>query len=173
MKKSGIFLIVISLVFLFFVNEHYRYDGYKDVEIPDIGIAKIPENWYCGINEDGLVYFSNMPIENKGCKVYLIQHSVQNYSLEKNQGESGYFLNDYYLGDVLSMEKIYVSPYGNNNVYSNGSRYQSCTFYLNNIKVDSYYINFSGNNNSSIFFIVDDSVDIKTMEDITKWFRKK
>lgn len=172
MKKSGIFLIVISLVFLFFVNEHYRYDGYKNVEIPDVGIVKVPENWYCGKSDDGMLYFANMPIENKGCKVYFIQHSVQNYSLGKNQEESGYYLNDYYLGDVLSIKKIYVSPYGNNNVYSNGSRYQSCTFYLNNIKVNSYYINFSGNNTSSIFFIVDDSIDIKTMEDITKWFRK-
>ena len=172
MKKSGIFLIVISLIFLFFVNEHYRYDGYKDVEIPDVGIVKVPEYWYCGKSDDGMLYFANMPIENKGCKVYFIQHSVQNYSLGKNQEESGYYLNDYSLGDVLSIKKIYVSPYGNNNVYSNGSRYQSCTFYLNNIKVDSYYINFSGNNTSSTFIIVDDSIDIKTMEDMTKWFRK-
>ena len=29
MKKTGIFMIIISIVFLFFVNEHYRYDGYK------------------------------------------------------------------------------------------------------------------------------------------------
>ena len=46
MKKTGIFMIIISIVFLFFVNEHYRYDGYKDVEIQDVGIAKVPENWY-------------------------------------------------------------------------------------------------------------------------------
>ena len=156
MKKTGIFMIIISIVFLFFVNEHYRYDGYKDVEIPDVGIAKVPESWYCSKTEDGLLYFANMPIENKGCKVYFIQHSIQDYSLEKNQLESGYFL----------------SPYGNCNVYSNGSRYQSCTFYLNNIKVDSYYIDFVGGDKSTIFFIVDDSIDMKTMEDMTKWFKK-
>ena len=172
MKKSGIFMILISIVFLFFVNEHYRYDGYKEVEIPNIGVAKVPDNWYCGKTKDGLLYFANMPIENKGCKVYFIQHFVQDYSLDNNQDESGYFLDNYYLGDILSMEKIFISPYGNSNVYSNGSRYQSCTFYLNNIKVDSYYINFVGNNTSSIFFIVDNSIDIKTMEDMTKWFKK-
>ena len=82
MKKTGIFMIIISIVFLFFVNEHYRYDGYKDVEIPDVGIAKVPESWYCSKTEDGLLYFANMPIENKGCKVYFIQHSIQDYSLE-------------------------------------------------------------------------------------------
>ena len=172
MKKTGIFMIIISIVFLFFVNEHYRYDGYKDVEIPDVGIAKVPESWYCSKTEDGLLYFANMPIENKGCKVYFIQHSIQDYSLEKNQLESGYFLSDYTLSNVLSIKKIFVSPYGNCNVYSNGSRYQSCTFYLNNIKVDSYYIDFAGGDKSTIFFIVDDSIDMKTMEDMTKWFKK-
>ena len=100
MKKTGIFMIIISIVFLFFVNEHYRYDGYKDVEIPDVGIAKVPESWYCSKTEDGLLYFANMPIENKGCKVYFIQHSIQDYSLEKNQLESGYFLSDYTLSNV-------------------------------------------------------------------------
>lgn len=172
MKKSGIFMVIISIVFLFFVNEHYRYDGYKEVEIPNIGIAKVPESWYCGKTKDGYIYFANMPIENEGAKVYLIQHSIKDYSLDKNQSESGHFLEDYHLGDVISIEKIFVSPYGNNNVYSNGCRYQSCNFYLNNIKVDSYYIDFVGNNSSSIFFIVDDSIDIKTMEDMTKWFEK-
>ena len=106
MKKTGIFMIIISIVFLFFVNEHYRYDGYKDVEIPDVGIAKVPESWYCSKTEDGLLYFANMPIENKGCKVYFIQHSIQDYSLEKNQLESGYFLSDYTLSNVLSIKKI-------------------------------------------------------------------
>lgn len=172
MKKSGVFMIVISILFLFFVNEHYRYDGYKDVEIPNIGIAKVPENWYCSKTQDDLLYFANMPIENDNCKVYFIQHSIKDYSLDKNQSESGYFLDDYYLGDVLSIEKIFVSPYGNSNVYSNGSRYQSCTFYLNKIKVNSYYIDFVGSNKSSTFFIVDDSIDIKTMEDMTKYFEK-
>ena len=42
MKKSGILMIIISIIFLIFVNEYYRYDGYKDVEIPEIGIAKVP-----------------------------------------------------------------------------------------------------------------------------------
>lgn len=172
MKKSGIFMILISIIFLIYVNKYYRYCGYKEVEIPNIGIAKVPENWYCGKNRNGLIYFANMPIENKGCKVYFIQHSVQDYSLDKNQYESGYFLDDYYLENIVSIEKIFISPYGNNNVFSNGSRYQSCTFYLNNIKVDSYYIDFEGNNNSSIFFIVDNSIDVKTMDDITKWFKK-
>ena len=172
MKKTGIFMIIISIVFLFFVNEYYRYDGYKDVEIPDVGIAKVLESWYCSKTEDGLLYFANMPIENKGCKVYFIQHSIQDYSLEKNQLESGYFLSDYTLSNVFSIKKIFVSPYGNCNVYSNGSRYQSCTFYLNNIKVDSYYIDFVGGDKSTIFFIVDDSIDMKTMEDMTKWFKK-
>lgn len=172
MKKSGIFMILISIVFLFFVNEHYRYDEYKDIDIPGIGVAKIPYNWYCGKTGDGLLYFSNMPIENEGCKIYFVQHSIRDYSLDKNQAESGYFLEDYYLGDVLSLEKIFISPYGNNNVYSNGSRYQSCSFYLNKIKVDSYYIDFVGSNKSSVFFIVDDSIDIKTMEDITRMFKK-
>lgn len=172
MKKSGIVMIILSVVFLFFVNEYYRYDGYKDVEIPDLGIVKVPESWYCSKTDDGLLYFANMPIENDGCKVYFIQHSIQDYSLEKNQSESGYFLNDYSLGDVLIIKKIFVSPYGDSNIYSNGSRYQACTFYLNNIKVNSYYIDFAGANKSSIFIIVDDSVDIKTMEDMTKWFQK-
>ena len=43
---------------------------------------------------------------------------------------------------------------------------------LNNIKVDSYYIDFVGGDKSTIFFIVDDSIDMKTMEDMTKWFKK-
>ena len=81
-------------------------------------------------------------------------------------------MSDYSLGDVLTIKKIFVSPYGDSNIYSNGSRYQACTFYLNNIKVNSYYIDFAGANKSSIFIIVDDSVDIKTMEDMTKWFQK-
>lgn len=172
MKKSGIFMVIVSLVFLFFVNEHYRYDGYKEVEIPNIGIAKVPENWYCGKTKDGLLYFSNMPIENKGAKVYLVQHSIKDYSLDKNQSESEYFLSNYYLEDILSIEKIFVSSYGDNNAYSNGCRYQSCNFYLNDVKVNSYYIDFVGSNTSTIFFIVDDSIDIKTMDDITKWFKK-
>lgn len=172
MKKSAIIMVSISLVFLFFVNLHYRYYGYKDVEIAGIGIAKVPEHWYYSETEDGLIYFSNMPIENKGCKIYLIQHSIQNYSLEKNQSESGYFLEDYSIEDVLTIKKIFIPPYGNTNVYSNGSRYQECTFYLNDIKVNSYYIDFEGQNKSSIFMIVDDSIDIKTMEDMTKWFEK-
>ena len=33
-------------------------------------------------------------------------------------------------------------------------------------------IDFEGENKSSIFFIVDDSIDMKTMEDMTKWFKK-
>lgn len=172
MKKSGIFLIVISIMFLLFVKEYYRYDGYKDVEIPDIGIAKVPENWYCFKNKDGLIYFANMPIKNEGCKIYFIQHSIQDYSLDKNESESGYFLADYKLEDILDIRKIFISPYGDSNIYSNGSRYQSCTFYLNDVKVDSYYIDFKGQNKSSIFFIVDNSIDIKTMEDMTKWFKK-
>ena len=67
MKKSGILMIIISIIFLIFVNEYYRYDGYKDVEIPEIGIAKVPESWYCSKTKDGLLYFANMPIENQGC----------------------------------------------------------------------------------------------------------
>ena len=172
MKKSGIIMIILSVVFLFFINEYYRYDGYKDVEIDNLGIAKVPESWYCSKTKDGLLYFANMPIENEGCRVYFVQHSIKDYSLKKNEFEAGYFLDNYYLDNVLSIEKIFVSPYGNNNVYSNGSRYQSCSFYLNNIKVNSYYINFEGKNKSSIFIIVDDSIDIKTMEDMTKWFQK-
>ena len=172
MKKSGILMIIISIIFLIFVNEYYRYDGYKDVEIPEIGIAKVPESWYCSKTKDGLLYFANMPIENQGCKVYFIQHSIQDYALDTNESESGYFLEDYSLGNILSIRKIFISPYGNSDVYSNGSRYKSCTFYLNDIKVDSYYIDFEGENKSSIFFIVDDSIDMKTMEDMTKWFKK-
>ena len=58
MKKSGILMIIISIIFLIFVNEYYRYDGYKDVEIPEIGIAKVPESWYCSKTKDGLLYFA-------------------------------------------------------------------------------------------------------------------
>ena len=172
MKKSGIFIIIISIIFLFFVNEHYRYSGYKDVEIPGIGVAKVPEDWYCSKTKEGLLYFANMPIDKKGCEVYFIQHSIQDYSLEKNQSESGYFLKDYKLGDILSIKKIFISPYSDRNIYSNGCRYQSCTFYLNDTKVESYYIYFKGKDKSTIFFIVDDSIDVKTMEDMTKWFKK-
>ena len=148
MKKSGIFMILISILFIFFVNEYYRYDGYKDVEIPGIGIAKVPTDWYYSTNEDGLLYFANMPIQNKGCKVYFIQHSISDDSSQNEDinEKSGYYLDDY--------------------------SYRACNFYLNGTKVDSYYINFTNNKTSSIFFIVDDSIDIKTMEDMTKWFEK-
>lgn len=174
MKKSGIFMILISILFIFFVNEYYRYDGYKDVEIPGIGIAKVPTDWYYSTNEDGLLYFANMPIQNKGCKVYFIQHSISDDSSQNEDinEKSGYYLDDYRLGDVLSIEKIFVSPYGDSNEFSNGSSYRACNFYLNGTKVDSYYINFTNNKTSSIFFIVDDSINIKTMEDMTKWFEK-
>lgn len=172
MRKSGIFMILISILFIFFVNEYYRYDGYKDIEIPGIGIAKVPEEWYCSTNEDGLLYFANMPIQNKGCKVYFIQHSIDSELLQNEDlnEKSGYYLEDSYLGDVLSIEKIFVSPYGDTCTFSNGSSYRACTFYLNGTKVDSYYINFTNNKTNSIFFIVDDSIDLKTMEDMTKWF---
>ena len=83
MKKSGVIMIILSVVFLFFINEYYRYDGYKDVEVDNLGIAKVPESWYCSKTKEGLLYFANMPIENEGCKVYFIQHSIKDYSLKK------------------------------------------------------------------------------------------
>lgn len=174
MKKSSIIMILLSIVFLFFVNEYYRNDEYKEVEIPNMGVLKVPEDWYCSKNEDGLLYFANMPINNDKCEVYLIQHSlIDNSSEKENISEKyGYYFENYSLGDVLSMEKIFISPYGDSNTFSNGCRYQSCSFYLNGTKVDSYYINLTNGKDSSIFFIVDDSIDIKTMENMTKWFKK-
>lgn len=174
MKKSSIIMILLSIAFLLFANEYYRNDGYKEIEIPNIGVLKVPENWYCSKNEDGLLYFSNIPINNDGCEVYLIQHSIIDNSSEKESisEKSGYCFEDYALEDVLSIEKIFISPYGDGNTFSNGCRYQSCSFYLNGIKVDSYYINLTNGKYSSTFFIVDDSIDIKTMEDMTKWFKK-
>ncbi|MEG0050741.1 MAG: hypothetical protein RR712_01065 [Terrisporobacter sp.] len=168
MKKSGILMILISIIFLFCVNEYYRYDGYQEIDIPDIGVVRVPEDWYCSKTEDGLVYFANMPIDKKGCKVYFVQYSVSDNSSKINTNSQW---ENYYLGNILSLENIKISENGDSNAYSNGSSYIGCSFYLNEIKVDSYYVKFKGREKSSIFFVVDDSIDMKTLEDMTQWFK--
>ena len=81
-------------------------------------------------------------------------------------------------GDLKFIDGTLIKGYYKNNNFYEDENFEkivqgnSLKIYLNNIKVDSYYIDFVGGDKSTIFFIVDDSIDMKTMEDMTKWFKK-
>ena len=69
MKKTGIFAFVILLVISVFTL-NFCYLGWQTIEIDKLGTFKIPGNWVYTRNEH-IVYFSDRPLEDDGCKIYL------------------------------------------------------------------------------------------------------
>lgn len=87
----------------------YDYSQWKTVELENIGSFMVPQTWVFS-EEDGIVYFSDRPLGEEGCIIYMAEKST-------------YLLNDVtevnpYIGEMQALEGEYGAVFGNSGYYA-------------------------------------------------------
>ncbi|WP_419749173.1 hypothetical protein [Terrisporobacter petrolearius] len=175
MKKRkiirGVALAILSILMFFTYKYFTEYSKYKEINIKNIGIIKVPKGWYCDTTKGGLLYFADKAIEEDDCKIYLIQYEVASDDINtKEDVDNGYYLENHDLGNGLRVKDIFIPPYPDNEsyIFSNSSYYEHCTLKFNGKSINSYLINFDSGSDNTTFLVLDKSINKEVVEKIAK-----
>ena len=175
MKKRkiirGVALATLSILMFFTYKYFTEYSKYKEINIKNIGIIKVPKDWYCDTTKGGLLYFADKAIEEDDCKIYLIQYEVASDDINtKEDVDNGYYLENHDLGNGLRVKDIFIPPYPDNEsyIFSNSSYYEHCTLKFNGKSINSYLINFDSGSYNTTFLVLDKSINKEVVEKIAK-----
>lgn len=69
MQKKILFIIVILTICIILIS---CSSGWKSITLDGVGSFKVPEDWIF-TNEDGLIYFTDKPIDDEDCGIYLVE----------------------------------------------------------------------------------------------------
>ncbi|MCC3866630.1 hypothetical protein [Terrisporobacter mayombei] len=175
MKKRkiirGVVVAILTILMLFAYKYFTEYSKYKEINVKNIGIIKVPKDWYCSTTKDGLLYFADKSIEEDNCNIYLVQYEVASNDINtKEDIDNGYYLENYDLGNALSVKDIFIPPYTDNEsyIFSNSSYYEHCRFKFNGESINSYLINFYSRYYNTTFLVLDKSINKEVIEKIAK-----
>lgn len=152
MKKLIVLFFVVSVFFLFNACEGNKYQGFKEIEIPNMGSMHVPEDWIYGEN-DNCVYFGSLDTS----KIHMI-------GCEYRLGEENGIEFTNLFGGHISNRVGYEG-------FSNSTFVGTVQYTADKKCTTKYYMKFYITEDKRLFFVVlDDTIDYNTIKKICKSF---
>lgn len=150
MKKLIIIILIIALTV--FTS---CYSGWKTVKINGVGSLKVPENWVY-TEEDGLAYFTDRPIDEDDCGIYLVEPIIT----RDNVGND--IISNKLFGDAKYIDIITGTG------LSNSAGYGQEEYEQDGRKITKYVIWLYGEKRCPTLIAWDDLVDEETIKKIAE-----
>lgn len=143
-------IIIVATILLIIIMCTSCDNGLQIINIEGLGSFKVPNSWIY-TEEDGIVYFTDKPIDDEDCSIYLIEPMVSNgYVSNKLFGKAGYTKTITY------------------KTLSNSANYGSRNYLQDDNSYKRYFILFIGVDRGLLLIAWDDLVEEDTIKEIAE-----
>lgn len=140
---------------------------WNSVQVTDDISMAVPQDWIM-TKSDGIIYFSDKPLDDETCTVYLFQ----SFSEAGDKSALSYLNESEVMGDEESnaLCKSFIPLYKNmaSEGFSNGSQVLSALCLVDGNRETMQYITYREGDNSIILYVWGNNVDYQTLSMIAK-----